>query len=94
MKLKKIYQFNKTFRYTVQDIPTFSNYQTPWFPHDTHSSNHHIDIQSVPTVVLPFHMYHPTVLSHFPSTVTLPVHILLCPTEQFCKCQLLNDQTL
>jgi hypothetical protein len=64
------------------------------FSPDTHSSNHHIYIQYVLTVGLKFHKYHPTVLSHIPSTVTLPVHILLGPTEQFCNCQLLNDQTL
>ena len=51
-------------------------------------------IQYVPTIVLPFHKCHPTVLSHFPSTVTLPVHTSLGRTEHFCNYQLLNDHRL
>ena len=64
------------------------------FFHDTYSGNHHIYTQYVPTVVLLFHKYHPRVLSHFPSTVTVPAHITLWRTEQFCSCQLLNDHRL
>jgi hypothetical protein len=72
----------------------FPNSQYLCFHQAICSSNHHIYRQHVPTVALLFHKYHPTVISHIPSTVTLPVHISLGRTEQFCNCQQLNDHTL
>jgi hypothetical protein len=76
VKFGNVVHFNKKSNMTHKRTDLFKP-QIAIFPNDTHSSNHHIYIQCLPTVALLLPIYHPTVLSHFSSTLTSQIHISL-----------------
>jgi len=93
LKFGSVQQMSNIMHKKNQSFQTTNTYVFPM----THTAVTTISIYSmyhVLTVALLFPKYHPTVLSQFPNTLSLPVHILLCCTEQFCNCQLLNDHRL